>query len=265
MLRQISIVLFLFYAFFLIVILFPQKSTAARTVSNSIQVQMNDVLLQFQDAKPMIDDRNHILVPLRFISEKLGYKVFWNKVRGETTVSLENGEQSIKLFANKDTALLNGHTVQLDAQPFVAAKRIYVPLRFIGETSGVDVAWSNELQLAILNEDGKSHPPIAVEHFKATAYSAAPEENGRWGAVDYFGNPLRLGTVAVDPEVIPLGTKLYITGYNFDGLPAAGLKAIAADTGSAIKGNRIDIFVPGSHAKVSDFGFQKVKIYILKN
>lgn len=98
---------------------------------------------------------------------------------------------------------------------------------------------------------------------KATAYSASIEENP-WGAVDYFGNPLKLGTIAVDPNVIPLGTKVYITGYDFDGLPAGGMIATATDAGSAIKGSRIDIFIPGSREKVSQFGFQYVKLYILK-
>lgn len=49
---------------------------------------------------------------------------------------------------------------------------------------------------------------------KATAYSADPSENGGWGAVDYFGNDLELGTIAVDPSVIPLGTKVLVTGHS---------------------------------------------------
>jgi len=97
----------------------------------------------------------------------------------------------------------------------------------------------------------------------ATAYTAAAEENGPWGAVDYFGNPLSLGTVAVDPDVIPLGSKLYITGYGYNGLPRGGMYAIASDTGGAIKGKRIDIFVPDSREKTLTFGKQQVTVYIL--
>ncbi|MCL6627622.1 MAG: hypothetical protein K6T68_13675 [Alicyclobacillus shizuokensis] len=96
----------------------------------------------------------------------------------------------------------------------------------------------------------------------ATAYTAAAAENG-WGPVDYYGHPLKLGTIAVDPSVIPLGSTVYVTGYSFDGLPAGGMIAHAADVGSSIHGNRIDIYVPTSSAHASDFGVQQVKVYVL--
>lgn len=97
---------------------------------------------------------------------------------------------------------------------------------------------------------------------EATAYSDSIEENA-WGPIDYFGNPLQLGTIAVDPDVIPFGSRLYIAGYDFAGLPAGGMYGEATDAGSAIKGNRIDIYVPGSRDFVSGFGFQNVTVYIL--
>ena len=62
------------------------------------------------------------------------------------------------------------------------------------------------------------------------------------------------GVVAVDPRVIPLGTKLYIEGYG---------NAIAGDTGGAIKGNRIDLFF-SSNSEAMNFGRRTVKVTILK-
>jgi len=46
-----------------------------------------------------------------------------------------------------------------------------------------------------------------------------------------------LSTIAVDPSVIPLGSKVYVDGYGY---------AIAADTGGAIKGNKIDLYLNSS-------------------
>jgi 3D (Asp-Asp-Asp) domain-containing protein len=78
------------------------------------------------------------------------------------------------------------------------------------------------------------------------------------------GSRLRPGMIAVDPKVIPLGSKVYVTGYTHPALPFGGFVGIAADTGGAIKGNRIDIYMEASPSSVSAFGFQNVKVYILK-
>ncbi len=110
---------------------------------------------------------------------------------------------------------------------------------------------------------GKTFTYSKTINVKASAYSASASENGKWGAVDYFGNPLKLGTIAVDPNVIPMGTKVLVTGHNHDGLPDQAFVATATDQGGAIKGNRIDIFIPGSAANAKSFGFQDVTLYVL--
>ncbi|MDA8344216.1 MAG: 3D domain-containing protein [Thermaerobacter sp.] len=98
----------------------------------------------------------------------------------------------------------------------------------------------------------------------ATAYAPTAQDNYPYGAVDYYGRPLVAGDVAVDPSVIPLGTKLWVTGYSSPNLPPGGFLATADDTGGAIKGNRIDIFINASESQVSNFGIQQVKVYVLK-
>lgn len=65
--------------------------------------------------------------------------------------------------------------------------------------------------------------------------------------------PNGISSVAVDPNVIPLGSKLYIDGYGY---------AIACDTGSAIKGNKIDLFM-NSESDCLSFGRQMVTAYII--
>jgi uncharacterized protein YabE (DUF348 family)/3D (Asp-Asp-Asp) domain-containing protein len=67
-------------------------------------------------------------------------------------------------------------------------------------------------------------------------------------------NPEGYSTIAVDPKVIPMGTKLYVDGYGF---------AIAADTGSAIKGNKIDVFF-NSYKEACNWGVKYVDVYVLK-
>lgn len=97
----------------------------------------------------------------------------------------------------------------------------------------------------------------------ATAYGPSLADNYPYGPTDYFGNPLVPGDVAVDPNVIPLGTRLYVTGYQTPYLPAGGFYAVARDEGGAIQGDRIDLYIDGSPAQVSSFGIQGVKVTIV--
>jgi 3D (Asp-Asp-Asp) domain-containing protein len=85
---------------------------------------------------------------------------------------------------------------------------------------------------------------------KASAYSAYDPGNGSF---TYRGNLLRRGLVAVDPAVIPLGTRLYVPGYGY---------AVADDIGGAIKDNRIDLAFD-SHREAINFGVQRVTVYVI--
>lgn len=125
-------------------------------------------------------------------------------------------------------------------------------------------AAAEQSEPVVVSSDGQKLAYTDKLSLKATAYTAAASENGKWGAVDYFGNALKVGTVAVDPKMIPLGTKLYITGYDYNGLPAGGIIAKATDIGGSIKGNRIDIFVPHTTQQAREFGIQNVQVYVLK-
>jgi len=88
----------------------------------------------------------------------------------------------------------------------------------------------------------------------ATGYSPDPRENGgnRSGRTA-TGLKIGHGVVAVDPRFIPLGTRLYIDGYGY---------AVAADTGGAIKGSRIDLGENTYH-KAQTIGRKKVTVHIL--
>lgn len=88
----------------------------------------------------------------------------------------------------------------------------------------------------------------------ATAYTA--NDGGISGVtatgVDLNKNP-NAKVIAVDPNVIPLGSKVYVEGYG---------EATAADTGGAIKGNKIDVFVPNK-SDASNWGVKTVNVKIL--
>jgi uncharacterized protein YabE (DUF348 family)/3D (Asp-Asp-Asp) domain-containing protein len=80
----------------------------------------------------------------------------------------------------------------------------------------------------------------------ATAYTS-------YGTRTATGMTPTYGVVAVDPSVIPLGTRLYVTGYGY---------ARAEDTGGAIKGYRIDVYFP-TEQQAENWGRRRVTVYIL--
>ena len=93
---------------------------------------------------------------------------------------------------------------------------------------------------------------------EATAYSAGFSCTGKhpgdpWFGITASGRPVEHGIVAVDRQVIPLGTRLYVEGYGF---------AIAADVGSAIRGYKIDLFMENL-SDVRQFGRRHLYVWIL--
>ena len=89
---------------------------------------------------------------------------------------------------------------------------------------------------------------------EATAYTA--DCNGCSGVtatgIDLRSNP-GMKVIAVDPSIIPLGSKVWVDGYGI---------AIAGDTGGAIKGNRIDLFM-NTKEQAYRFGRKQIKIRVL--
>lgn len=100
---------------------------------------------------------------------------------------------------------------------------------------------------------------------RATAYDNGFASSGKNPGDPHYGitasgMKARRGVIAVDPKVIPLGTRLYVEAA--DGSWTYGY-CIAGDTGGAIKGNKIDLFFDTA-AEVRKFGVRNAKVYILE-
>jgi len=112
--------------------------------------------------------------------------------------------------------------------------------------------------------DGSPYRYSKVLNMVATAYDLSYASCGKnpgdlgYG-ITYSGTKARPGVVAVDPRVISLRSKLYIESLDYT--KSYGFSS-AEDTGSAIKGNRIDIFI-GSNKSALRYGRRSVKVYVL--
>ena len=104
-------------------------------------------------------------------------------------------------------------------------------------------------------KEAASEPAGGKEFYvSATAYTASCTGCSGITAtgINLKANP-GLKVIAVDPSVIPLGSKVWVEGYG---------NAIAGDTGGAIKGNKIDLFMPNRSDAIA-FGRKQVKVKIL--
>lgn len=124
---------------------------------------------------------------------------------------------------------------------------------------------TRELAQAASNKSNSTSSPVAINrggsaptkfsqvlNMEATAYS----DNG-FTAMGYktSRNPNGYSTIAVDPRVIPLGTRVYVENYGY---------AVACDIGGAIQGNIIDLYLP-SDEEANSWGRRSVKVYIVGN
>ncbi|PLT35040.1 3D domain-containing protein [Bacillus sp. V5-8f] len=107
------------------------------------------------------------------------------------------------------------------------------------------------------NTNGSSQTGDAVKQLtvSATGYTASCEGCSGVTAtgVDLKANP-NAKVISVDPNVIPLGSKVWVEGYGY---------ATAADTGGAIKGNKIDLFFANKQDALN-WGVKQVTVKVLK-
>ena len=110
----------------------------------------------------------------------------------------------------------------------------------------------NEMPLNLNNHIFDTQPPdySKIIRVEATAYSSAQPGLSAYTAT---GKICKRGIIAVDPKVIPLGTKVFITGYGY---------AVAEDTGGAIRGHKIDVAFD-TVAECYKFGRKSIEIYII--
>lgn len=101
------------------------------------------------------DDRT--FVPIRFISEKLGYDVTWDENLRMVTIS--DSKTKIQLVIDSRDIVVNGNQSKMDTAPTITNDRTFVPLRFVAEYMGLGVDWDANtytVMLKTLNSQSNS-------------------------------------------------------------------------------------------------------------
>lgn len=111
-----------------------------------IKINGNDVI---SDVAPFVDN-NRTLVPIRVISENLGYNVNWDNQTQKVTV--KNDNKVVELTIGKKDVNINGNNSSIDVAPMIKNNRTFVPLRFISESFGNDVKWDNDSRVVKIDK-----------------------------------------------------------------------------------------------------------------
>ena len=110
------------------------------------------------DVAPYIDGNNRTMVPLRFFSEEVGFKVGYENAT--KIVLVEQGTMKVELKIGSSDTLLNGVKKSMDTAAVIANSRTMVPLRFIGEAFGAKVGFDNANKIAKIDYIPETVEPL---------------------------------------------------------------------------------------------------------
>jgi sugar lactone lactonase YvrE len=131
----------------------PYRLPATLPNDDTIKVVYDNQLISFEDQPEITNGRT--MVPIRAISEALGYEVKYTEENGLKTVQLIRGNVTIELYIDKTgikrVEKNKADIVQTtDAAPYVKQNLTYVPVRFFAEQVGLDVQWDQTHRTAII-------------------------------------------------------------------------------------------------------------------
>ncbi len=190
-------------------------------------------------------------------------------VRVKKVTDVVEAEMNFAVETRKDKNLLKGKEKIVQEGKKGLIKRTYVVIsengkrvsrvlkdeKVVSKPSKKVVAVGTKVVTATVSR-GSSEAPSEGKEFYVTATAYTAYCTGCSGitatGIDLRSNP-GLKVIAVDPRVVPLGSKVWVEGYGY---------AIAGDTGGAIKGMKIDLFM-ASRDNALAFGRKQVKIKVL--
>ena len=126
-------------------------------MAQSVNVTLDGVPVPFTGTQPMAV-RGRVMVPLRGVLEQMGAFVGWDPAT--RTVFAQKSATDVQLPIGSRTATVNGRTVTLDVPAQIIRGSTMVPLRFLSEALGSEVAWDNATRTVMIDTDSSTAPPV---------------------------------------------------------------------------------------------------------
>ncbi|PQD93979.1 hypothetical protein CYL18_16940 [Pradoshia eiseniae] len=183
------------------------------------------------------------------VEEPINYEIISRK-----DSSLEKGKERVITEGQKG---LISKTYELTKENGKIVSKELISEETVEEKIDQVVAVGTKEKRAAVKKVSASSSSSSTDEYYVTATAYTSGCNGCSGktatGINLRANP-NAKVIAVDPSFIPLGTKVYIEGYGY---------ATAADTGGAVSGKKIDVFVP-SAADAYNWGVKTVKIKVFR-
>jgi hypothetical protein len=148
----------------------------ALAAESKIRIVLQGAPIQFDAGADPFVESDRTLVPLRTLSEKLGFMVEWEPTAQKITLS--KFPNTLVLWVGKTDAEVNGKQVTLGVAPKIVGNVTFVPVRFISEQLGANVYWNEEKQEVRVTPSGQSDPDALAFLMAnvATQTPAAPQD-----------------------------------------------------------------------------------------
>lgn len=181
---------------------------------SDVKVTLDGNEILFPDAKPFIDERDRVLVPIRFVSEALGAFVDWENKSRTAVIKLDNYE--IRYTVYQPMAYLNGEIMVMDTYGILKDERTLVPIRFISELLGCTVIWDEKTSTVVITSPKAvtefPEPEISVNYPKSVTDKRLLwidilnfrdfERSGNYEFKIEFLNPIQFNTYEQDEGAI---------------------------------------------------------------
>ncbi|MGM1046172.1 MAG: N-acetylmuramoyl-L-alanine amidase [Bacillota bacterium] len=144
------------FLMFLVVFLlaFPKVGDAS---SGSAKIFLDGEQLNLTSGVKVANVNNNILIPIRVVSENLGFKVDWEK--SSQSVTVQNSNTTVKMVVGSNTAEIDGSQVSMNITPVLNGQTTLVPLRFVSSQMGMDVKWDNQMKAVFLSSSESMTDP----------------------------------------------------------------------------------------------------------
>ena len=115
---------------------------AAQAASSDVNLIINGVVAS-ADVGPLIIPPGRTLVPIRLVSESLGWRVDWFAATRQVLITGDSDDQHVLLSIDDPVAIVHGQTYTMDVPPLIIGDRTLVPIRLVAEAFGSEVGWDD--------------------------------------------------------------------------------------------------------------------------